>query len=254
MKNKLPVFAGFALFAAATALLSPATARTWTNAQGKSIEAELVSLKGESGSETAVLKTANGQTFDVPLASLSAEDQAYAKEQAAATPAKAEESAGEPSVFKKLLDGKLVAVDGKRVDKYEMASEPEYYAFYFSASWCGPCKEFTPSLVSFYNENPGAKKAFEVILVSRDSSEEAMEDYMKEDKMPWPGIKFRNIERMDEVNRYAGNGIPCLVLVDRQGNVVSDSYVNGDYRGPTAVMREMEALAAKKNKVTEAVP
>lgn len=236
---------------------APLRARPWTNAQGQTIEAELVAVKGE----VAVLKMANGKTYDVPLATLSAADQAYAKEQAArsAQPAGSPASPGEPSsaaaeapsasgpsVFKELLDGKLVAVDGKRVGKYEMASEPEYYAFYFSASWCGPCKQFTPQLISFYKENPGAKKAFEVVFVSRDNSEDDMEEYMTADGMPWPAIRFRDVERMKEINRYAGKGIPCLVLVDREGKVVSDSYVDGQYRGPTAVMREMGTLADKK--------
>lgn len=228
---------------------SSATARPWTNAQGQTIEAELQELKGEAGSEVAVLKLSNGQTYDVALSTLSAADQAFAKEQAATAsaekPTETKAPAG-PSVFKDLLDGKLVSVDGKRVGKYEMETEPEYYAFYFSASWCGPCRAFTPSLVSFYNENPGAKKTFEIVFVSRDQDEGSMEDYMVHDAMPWPAIKFRYVERMDEVTKYMGNGIPCLVLVDREGKVISDSYVNGNYRGPTAVMREMEALAAKK--------
>lgn len=225
-----------------------ATARPWTNAQGQTIEAELQELKGATGSEVAVLKLANGQTYDVALSTLSAADQAFAKEQAATSAEKPTETkapAG-PSMFKDLLDGKLVAVDGKRVGKYEIESEPEYYAFYFSASWCGPCREFTPNLVSFYKENPGAKKTFEIVFVSRDQDENSMEEYMVHDAMPWPAIKFRYVERMDEVIKYMGNGIPCLVLVDREGKVISDSYVNGNYRGPTAVMREMEALAAKK--------
>lgn len=221
-------------------------ARTWTNSSGKAIEAELVELKGAAGSEVAVLKMANGQTYDVPLASLSDTDQAFAREAAAEMAKSPAAEPGKPSVFKDVLDGKLVAVDGRRVVKYEMAEEPQYYAFYFSASWCGPCREFTPKLISFYNENPNAKKTFEVIFVSRDNSENAMEDYMTGDNMPWPAVKYRNVERLDEVRKYAGNGIPCLVLVDREGKVVSDSYENGNYRGPSAVMRDMENLASKK--------
>src|SRR5690606_23915984 len=135
-------------------------ARTWTNTSGQTIEAELVSLKGTGDDEIAVLKAANGRTYDVPLASLSEADQTFARENAVGTE--------EPSIFKDVLDGKLVALDGRRVKKYEMAEEPEYYAFYFSASWCGPCRRFTPQLIEFYNSNPDAKKTFEVIFVSRD--------------------------------------------------------------------------------------
>lgn len=57
------------------ALMSGAGARTFTNTEGKQIEAELVALEDEK----AVLKLANGRNASVPLASLSAEDQAFAK-------------------------------------------------------------------------------------------------------------------------------------------------------------------------------
>jgi hypothetical protein len=40
-----------------------------------------------------------------------------------------------------------------------------------------------------------------------------------------------------------GRGIPCLVLVDREGNIIADSYVDGQYRGPTSVMEKMKELS-----------
>ena len=42
---------------------------------------------------------------------------------------------------------------------------------------------------------------------------------MKDDTMPWPAIAFRQVERLKEVKKYAGAGIPCLVVVDRDGKV-----------------------------------
>lgn len=215
-----------------------ASARTWTNQSGKTIEADFVKLEGE----TLHLRSGTGQTYQVPLASLSEADQTYAREQSSAT-ASAAAPAGEASVFQELIDGKLVAVNGKRVAKYEMGEEPQYYAFYFSASWCGPCKAFTPKLISFYNGNPSAKKTFEVIFMSRDRSENAMEDYMAGDQMPWPAVRFRDADRIDEIKKYMGRGIPCLVLVDREGKVIADSYVDGNYVGPTSVMEKMGELA-----------
>lgn len=154
------------------------------------------------------------------------------------------ESAPE-SVFKKLIDKKLVAVNGKRVGKYEMSQEPEMYAFYFSAHWCPPCRAFTPELVKFYNANEGKKTKFEIIFVSSDHDEKSMEGYMLEAKMPWPAINFRNVERLKEINKLCGAGIPCLVLVDREGKVLSDSYNGKDYVGPTKVMNDIGKLAAK---------
>jgi len=41
-------------------------------------------------------------------------------------------------------------------------------AYYFSASWCRHCKEFTPLLVDFYNEVNKESKKLEIIHLSYD--------------------------------------------------------------------------------------
>ncbi len=221
------------------------SARDWTNAAGRTIQADLVDVKGSPGTEIVVLKMANGQMYNVTLNQLSVADQAFIKEQSATKPV----AAAEPkpaSKFKEMLDGKLVALTGKRVGKYEMAEEPEYYAFYFSAHWCPPCRSFTPKLVSFYNEQPGKKKQFEIIFVSNDSDENMMEEYIKGDAMPWPAIAYRSVSRMKEIQKYAGRGIPCLVLVDREGKVLSHSYEGETYVGPSKVMNDIPRMTAAK--------
>ena len=214
------------------------SAREWTNTAGKKIEAELLGVKNVAGSEVAVLKVPAGQTYDVPLSQLSAADQEYARQ---APPAGTAAAPARPSVFKEVLKGKLVAVNGGRVTKYEMTDEPKYYAFYFTASWCPPCRGFTPSLVDFYTNSEGKKKDFEIIMVSRDEDEKSMEEYMKSASMPWPAITFRSTERMEEIQKYKGRGIPCLVLVDGEGNVLSHSYEGETYLGPTKVMNDIAA-------------
>lgn len=54
-----------------------AHARTWTNNEGRTIEAEFVNLKGD----TVTIKM-EGQQFEIPLDSLSAEDQIYSRQEA----------------------------------------------------------------------------------------------------------------------------------------------------------------------------
>jgi nucleoredoxin len=229
----------------------PGIAREWTNASGKKIQADFVEVKGVEGSKVVVLKMNGGKTYDVALDQLSPADQTFVKDQAKAAtaaapaPAAKPEAAATKSIFGDMLKGKLVAVNGKKVGKYEMAAEPKFYAFYFSASWCGPCQAFTPKLVEFYNTSEGKKKEFEVIFVSRDNDENAMEEYMTKDKMPWPAISFRHLERLKKVQEFSGNGIPCLVLVDAEGNVVSDSYEGTKYVGPYKVMDDIKTKTAQ---------
>jgi nucleoredoxin len=144
--------------------------------------------------------------------------------------------------FATTLKGDLVALKGKRASKFDDAAlaNAKYFAVYFSASWCGPCKAFTPDLVRWYNENKPKHPEFELIFVSRDHDENAMEAYMAEDKMPWPALKFSKNERAKNVMALAGSGIPCLVFLDADGKVLSHSYEGKNYVGPRKVMADMD--------------
>jgi len=82
--------------------LAPAELRKWTNASGASIEAEMISV--DTTALTITIKRADGQTFTIPISSLSAEDKAFAaaewkKMQAmpAATPAPSVTTAAKPA-------------------------------------------------------------------------------------------------------------------------------------------------------------
>ncbi|XWS63666.1 hypothetical protein CRYUN_Cryun06bG0121000 [Craigia yunnanensis] len=94
---------------------------------------------------------------------------------------------------------------------------------YFSASWCGPCRRFTPKLVEVYSEL-SPKGDFEIIFVSGDEDEESFNGYFS--KMPWLAIPFSDSEtrsRLDELFKVMG--IPHLVLLDETGKVSTDEGV-----------------------------
>lgn len=218
--------------------LAPAEAREFTNKAGKTISAEIESVSGEGADRKVTLKRADGKSFTIVADTLSDDDQTFISDFAA-------EAAKGPSAFDSVLEGKLVKLDGKRVGKFVMTEKPDYYAFYYSASWCGPCRKFTPDLVSFYNEHKDAGKKFEIVFVSSDRDADAMEAYMKEDKFPFPGVKFRSAKDK-EIKQYAGSGIPCLVLLDRDGKILSDSYVDGNYVGPRKVLADLQSALGKE--------
>lgn len=141
-------------------------------------------------------------------------------------------------------DGKLVRFDESKLNPVQ------FYAIYYSAHWCGPCRAFTPELVSFYNEFKPKHPEFEIIFVSCDQTEAGMLTYMKEASMPWPAAHFSSVDRQPEgwvdhsgMGKYAGNGIPCLVLIDASsGSVMSDSYERGRYLGPHKVLADIKKM------------
>lgn len=94
---------------------------------------------------------------------------------------------------------------------------------YFSASWCPPCRTFTPTLVEVYNEL-SPKGNFEVVFISSDRDEEAFKGYFS--KMPWLTIPFSDSATNKSVKEKFGvSGIPHLVFLDGAGNVSTDEGV-----------------------------
>ncbi|KAJ4961250.1 hypothetical protein NE237_021160 [Protea cynaroides] len=94
---------------------------------------------------------------------------------------------------------------------------------YFSASWCGPCRRFTPNLVDVYNEL-SLQGNFEIIFVSADEDEDSFNGYFS--KMPWLAIPFSDSETRDGLDElFKVRGIPCLVMLDGNGQVASQSGV-----------------------------
>ena len=71
------------------------------------------------------------------------------------------------------LKNDLVSLQGKKLHRFDDAplAGTKYFAVYYSASWCAPCKAFTPKLVEFYNRIKPANPNFELIFVSRDRDE-----------------------------------------------------------------------------------
>ena len=133
-------------------------------------------------------------------------------------------------------NGNLVSVDEGDL------AQKKIYGLYFSAHWCGPCRKFTPKLVEYYNKIAGEHPEFEIIFVSSDRSTEDMAAYMREAGMPWTAIEFTKLANVPSLKKYAGDGIPDLVIVDATGKVLGDSYVRGKYVGPQRVLDDLNNI------------
>jgi nucleoredoxin len=123
-----------------------------------------------------------------------------------------------------LLDGHLVSQGGEPFHPPSTApiASLRYYAFYYAAQWCPPCHTFTPRLVKWYNAFKPTHPNFELIFISEDHDKAAMLAYMKEMAMPWPAFSFDDLDHEGKaIEKFAGSGIPDLVLVDAGGRVLS---------------------------------
>ncbi len=137
------------------------------------------------------------------------------------------------------LDAAVVDMNGTEAAATSLL-DTDYLLLYFSAHWCPPCRTFTPKFVNFYNTQGGGTR-FQAVLISRDKSEAEMFAYMRETKMPWPTVRFESESAETLQATYSGNGIPRLVLVDRQGTVIADSFEGKKYVGPQHVLNVLQA-------------
>ncbi len=141
---------------------------------------------------------------------------------------------GEVTFKNKLLKNckaRFVKVEGKKVRPYpiESLAGKEYLAIYFSASWCGPCRKFTPELIEMYNGlSEKQREKFELIFISSDQGEEGMEEYMLKYNMPWLAMRKDDAEhpKKNPFRHLHPGAIPCLFLLDRNGNVLEGGRGN----------------------------
>jgi nucleoredoxin len=152
-----------------------------------------------------------------------------------------------PAVLIDLLKGDLVTWKSGSLVRFddEALAKKKLVALYFSAHWCGPCRKFTPELVDFYKRNAAQHPEFEIVLVSADKTPFGMETYMRETQMPWPAIDFGKLPGKAALKKYGGKSIPCLVVLDASGKIISDSYAGKDYLGPEKVLADLAAIFAQ---------
>jgi nucleoredoxin len=131
-----------------------------------------------------------------------------------------------PKPFKDLLGTTLRKSDGTVVPTASLGNKN--LVLYFSAHWCPPCRQTTPLLAKLYQSMRSHRvDDFEFIFISSDKDMKSFSEYHGE--MPWLAMPFdKRAEKEELSNRYGVEGIPSLIVVDPEGNVINkvcvDSY------------------------------
>lgn len=220
---------------------SPSSAETWHVIGGRPFEGTIRGVHGDHVLISDRLRFGMIRIADLPDEELSRVADHLVAHPRAPVVAWSESR----SKIAKEIQGRLQVLSGGEVRAFDPGDrlEPEYYLIYFSAHWCGPCRRFTPRLVEEYHRlKHTAPDRFELIFVSNDHGAREQEKYVREVGMPWPFVRYRALGAVQSLQQWAGNGIPCLVLIDREGNLIFHSYNGDHYVGPDDVLLKFESL------------
>jgi nucleoredoxin len=231
------------LVSTAALFAAPATTPSvWRTEIGQEITGELSGVYG-----AYILITSKTQTTLTSVAQLdtpSLDRVAAFLAQQPAQPALWKDSS---SAVSRELRKKLQVLQGEKLVAFDHAQrpEPEFYLVYFSAHWCGPCRRFTPQLRETYAKmraQPTIADRFELIFISSDHGSREQRTYAQEAAMPWPMVGFNHVGSVGILERLKGNGIPCLVVVNRHGHLLFHSYKGEEYLGPDDPLEKFNAL------------
>mmetsp|Transcript_58088 Transcript_58088/g.140032 ORF Transcript_58088/g.140032 Transcript_58088/m.140032 type:complete len:327 (-) Transcript_58088:55-1035(-) len=134
-------------------------------------------------------------------------------------------------------DARLVNSQGKEVTAKSLAGQ--VVALYASASWCGPCRQFTPQLINFYVQMKQAKTPFEIVLLSCDRDKKSFEGYLGH--MPWWALDYDSDAREESLGKISVQGIPHLAVCGRDGALI-DGKVNLNSLNAATMTRWLQGL------------
>jgi peroxiredoxin len=128
--------------------------------------------------------------------------------------------------------GKAISFHGKGTsgEAIDLASHRgSAVVIYYWATWCQPCKAELPALKELLSKY--GKSGFTVIGVSLDYKLADLTAFLEENKLPWPQIWEDGALDSPPANQLGIVTLPTMILVDREGKVVSRNVRMVDLEG-----------------------
>ena len=99
----------------------------------------------------------------------------------------------------------------------ELSNDIQVVVFYYSASWCTPCKQTSAALQKAY---PGIiAKELELITYTVDQSPRARADYLRDTRFEWPALSPEVIDQTPWLKEIPG-GTPQFQAFKIKENVL----------------------------------
>jgi len=127
-------------------------------------------------------------------------------------------------IGEKLLDFSQVNTAGKMVSLSTFKGK--YVLVDFWASWCVPCREENPIVLSAYNKYNS--KGFDIIGISLDDSKEAWVKAIKDDGLTWEHLSDLGGWNNVVSKTFKIKSVPSNILIDKEGVVIAKNLRGED--------------------------
>jgi hypothetical protein len=136
--------------------------------------------------------------------------------------------------------GAIVHLDDEAIEHKKL------YLFLFSSNGSKPGRKLTAQLIEYYNRIAPQHPEFEVIFFSADRSQFGMETCMTQSSMPWPAVAYEKLaSKAGLIQKDLVREIPCLVLADASGRVLSHSGTGEKDSTPEKVLADLDRIFAR---------
>ncbi len=142
-------------------------------------------------------------------------------------------------IGKRAPELKAKSIDGADFDLRELRGQVVLLDFW--TTWCGPCKREFPVLQKLHDEFREA--GLSVVGIDVDDDQGTLQEFVKSIGLPYPVVPLGSSH--DLVTMLAVNAFPTVVLIDREGKIVS--YEVGA-RGEAALRADLAKLGIVSSK------
>lgn len=122
------------------------------------------------------------------------------------------------AVGKTMPDFTLPTPDGEQLSALAEVAKSKVTILDFWASWCGPCCEEMPSMVSLYEKYQG--KGLGILGISLDMEKDNWKEGIAKMGMTWTQVGDMNGWNTLPVELFQVKAIPFMVIVDHTGTIL----------------------------------